>query len=271
MAYEYDSAARRRPVVDEFLEALRYRDLLRLLISTGIKTRYKRSVLGIVWTLLNPLLTTLVLTVAFSALFRATAPRYPVYLLAGLVLWNFFSQSTTTAMRSLVWGGALLGKIYFPRTVFSLSAVGNGLVNAGLAMIPLVIVMAVLGQPLRLALLFVPAALLLAAAFTLGVALLLSTLAVYFVDVVDIYGIVLSAWFYMTPVIYPTEIFPAELAWLLRLNPMYSLIELFRSPIYLGQMPEAGTIAAACAWAVASLSLGWWVFARKSDEFVYRL
>ena len=267
----YDSAARGAPFVREFRELLRYRDLLRLLVANSIKTRYKRSVLGVVWTLLNPLLTMAVLTIVFSSLFRFSLTNYPVYLLSGLLLWGFFAQTTTAAMHSLVWGGGLLKRVYIPRTIFSVSAIATGLVNLLLALGPLALIMLILGHPFRLALLFLPVGVLLTAMFALGVGLILSALAVLFVDVVDMYQVLLTAGLYLTPVIYPEEILPAPYAWTVNLNPMHHLIELFRAPIYLGALPGPNTILAAVASAVLSLLIGWWVFTRKADELAYRI
>lgn len=268
---EYDSAACRSPVVEELLELLRYRDLLRLLVANIIKTRYKRSVLGAAWTLLNPLLNMAVLTVAFSTLFRFSLPNYPVYVLSGLICWNFFTQTTTHAMGSLVWGGGLLQRIYIPRTVFAVASIGNGLVNLGLSLVPLLIIMLLIGHPLHPTWWFVPFAVLLLAMFALGVALFMSTLAVFFTDVIDMYQVVLQAWFFLTPIMYPTEILPAQYVWYLHLNPMYNLLELFRVPIYQGFVPGHNTILAAVATAVVALLAGWWVFTRKADEFAYRI
>ena len=115
----YDSAQHRSPIITELNELLNYRGLLRQYISQSIKTRYKRSALGVVWTLLNPLLNMAVLTIAFSTLFRFSLKNYPIYLLAGLIFWNFFSQTTMTAMDRLIWGGGILKRIYIPRTIFS--------------------------------------------------------------------------------------------------------------------------------------------------------
>ncbi len=110
----YDSAVRRSPFLREIVELVRFRDLLGLLIGRTNKTRYRRSALGVTWTLLNPLLNMAVLTFAFSHLFRFDLPRYPVYVLTGLIAWNFFSQTTTHAMNTLIWGGSLLARIYLP-------------------------------------------------------------------------------------------------------------------------------------------------------------
>ena len=267
----YDSASIRSPALHELRELWRYRDLLRLLVSNSIKTRYKRSTLGILWTLLNPLLTTLVLTIAFSQIFRFQIQNYTIYLLVGLLFWNFFSQSTTQAMATLIWGSSLIKRIYIPRTIFAVSVVGNGLTNLLLALIPLALVMLITGHPFSLALLWLPPAILLLVMFTLGLALFMSTLAVYFVDVVDLYSILLTVWFYLTPVIYPVEIVPPRFAPLVQLNPMTTMLGLFRSIVYLGETPSLQAWLIAAGLAVVSLGAGWLVFTRRANDFAYRI
>ncbi|MFN2150174.1 MAG: ABC transporter permease [Anaerolineales bacterium] len=271
MTIEYDSANVRSPAFYELGELWRYRDLLRLLVSNSIKTRYKRSALGVVWTLLNPLLNTLVLTIAFSQLLRFEVEHYAIYLLVGLLVWNFFSQTTTHAMNTLVWGSSLIKRIYVPRTIFAVSVVGNGLINFGLALIPLALIMLVMGHAFRLTLLLLPLALLILAMFTLGVTLVISTLAVFFVDVIDMYGIFLSAWFYLTPVIYPAEIVPEKFVIFVRLNPMYYLVDLFRQLIFVGVIPSPQQWLIPSILGLSTLLIGWWIFTKKSDEFAYRI
>jgi ABC-type polysaccharide/polyol phosphate export permease len=271
LTIDYDSANLPSPAIYELGELWRYRDLLRMLVSNSIKTRYKRSALGVVWTLLNPLLNTVVLTIAFSQLLRFNVKNYAVYLLTGLLVWNFFSQTTIHAMNTLVWGSSLIKRIYVPRTIFAVSVLGNGLVNFGLSLIPLALIMFVMRLNFSLTLLLIPVALLLLAMFTLGVTLVISTLAVFFVDVIDMYGILISAWFYITPIIYPIEIVPENFAFLLRLNPMYYLVSLFRSLIFDGVMPTPEFWLISIGLALSTLLLGWWVFTKKSDEFAYRI
>jgi ABC-type polysaccharide/polyol phosphate export permease len=267
----YDSSARRIHVLEEFRGLLRCREVLRQLVQRNVKTRYKRSVLGAAWTLVNPLLNTAVLTFALSTVFRNSVPAYAAYVLAGLVCWNFLSQTTTHSVSMLVWGSGLLHRVRLPRSVFAVAAVGNGLLNLGLSLLPLVVVMAVLGLPVHASWCFVPVAILLLALFTLGVALLVSTLAVFFSDVVDIYQVLLQAWFFLTPVFYPPDALPPAYAVYLNLNPMVHLLELFRVPILTGTLPEAGTIVAATVSATAVFCLGSWVFARRAEEFLYHL
>ncbi len=242
-----------------------------LLVTNSIKTRYKRSTLGVLWTLLNPLLSTLVLTIAFQQIMKFQVENYTIYLLVGLLFWTFFSQTTTQAMNTLIWGSNLLKRIYVPRTIFAVSVVGNGLINFLLSLVPLAAIMLFMRHPFYPTLLLLPFAILLMAMFTLGLALFISTLAVFFVDVVDIYGIMLQALFYLTPIIYPLDIIPERLARFIKLNPMTTMVELFRTLIYTGQIPSAGLALTAVGLSVVSLIVGWWVFTKRVDDFAYRL
>jgi ABC-type polysaccharide/polyol phosphate export permease len=257
-------------MLSELRELVRYGDLLKLFVARITKNRYKRSALGVVWTLLNPLLSMLVLTVAFSTVFATTA-RYPVYLLCGLVCWNFFSQTTLYAMNTLVWGGNLMKRVYMPCTIFGVASVANGLFNLGLSMLPLVLIMAVVRQPFHVTWWFVPFAVAVLAAFSLGVTLFMSTLAVFFADVVDMFQILLQSWFFLTPIMYPLEILPPRIQRWMVFNPMYHLIEMFRAPIVGGHLPDARHVLGGVGSALGVLLLGWWTITRKQNEFAYRL
>ncbi len=268
----YDSARRIHPALEELREIINYRDLVLQLVRRDVLTRYKRSVLGIAWTLLNPLGMMLVLTLAFSQILRFnTVYGYAAFVLSGLIAWNFFGQSTTAAMVNLVWGGGLLSRIYIPRASFALAAIGTAMVNILLALIPLLVVNLITGVPITPAFLFVPVPLLLLACFSLGLGLLLSTSAVYFPDVAEMYQIVLSAWFYLTPIIYPIEALPEPLQFWVRFNPMYQLLELFRLAVYYGRFPTWEQLWPSLLIASVTLVLGWVIFSRKSNEFGYRI
>ncbi len=223
------------------------------------------------WSLLNPLLNMAVLTIAFANLFRVALSDYPIYVLSGLIAWNFFSQTTLYAMNAVVWGGHLLKRIYLPRTIFCVASIGHGLVNLGLTLLPLLGLVLLLRHGVYLTWLFLPVAVLLLAMFALGVALLVSALAVFFTDVVDIYQVLLQAAFFLTPVMYPKEIMPPQYAWITQVNPMYYLLELFRAPIYDGRLPEPLTMLVAAGSAVGVLLLGWWIYTRKAEDFVYHI
>lgn len=267
----YDSAARQHPIVEEALALRQYRDLITQFISRSLITRYKRSALGIAWTLLNPILTMLILTLVFSQVFRFDVVNYPVYILAGHTAWLFFSTATVTAMSDMVYSGNLFQRIYVPKTVFPISAVGAGLVNFLLALIPLFLIAAVIGVKITSALLVMPLSILLLVAFTLGLSLILATGAVFFADMQPIYEVLLTLWMYSTPIIYPIEIIPPRLQGIFKLNPMYYLVDLFRAPLYDGIIPDAQTWIIGAAFAVATLVLGSWLFTSKSNEYAYRI
>jgi ABC-type polysaccharide/polyol phosphate export permease len=267
----YDSDNRPPALVDELVQLGHYRDLLIQLIARNIKTRYKRSVLGVAWTMLNPLLTMVVLWAVFSNVFVAAVEHYPAYIMSGIVLWTFFSQTTVAMTTELVWGGGLLNRIYLPRSIFALSALGTGLVNILLSLVPLAVIMLLAGTPFSPALAILPLALLLTALFALGLGLLLSTLAIQFADVVDMYQILLLAWMYLTPIIYPLSIIPEQYRWLFILNPMVHLLEVFRLPIQTGRLPDLGTLLAAVLVAAIALLGGGWFFLRHVDDIAYRV
>jgi ABC-type polysaccharide/polyol phosphate export permease len=221
--------------------------------------------------MLNPLGTMLVLTIAFSKAFGTTL-GYASYVLSGLIAWTFFAQTTNAAISHLVWGGGLLKRIYVPRTVFAVSAIGTGLVNIVLSLIPLLLVMLVTRVPVRWSILVIPIPVLFLALFSLGMGLLISTIAVYYTDVAEMYQIVLTAWMYLSPIIYPESILPeAYRLWIARLNPMYHLIRLFRMPLYEGRLPELSEMAVAGLVSLITLLVGWIIFTKKADEFAYRV
>jgi ABC-2 type transport system permease protein len=267
----YDSAKRPPPFWEELVEAIRYRDLIAQLVSRDVKTRYKRSVLGIAWTMLNPLLMMIVLTLVFSHLFRFEVPHYPIYLVSALILWNFFAQSTIAATHQMRAGGSLLTKVYVPRTVFAIAAVGTGLVNLFLAILPLLFLCVILGVPLTPSLLWLPIPIALVAAFSLGIGLLISTIAVPFPDVIDMYEVVLTAWYFATPIIYPISMLAPDVAAWLPWNPMYHFVELFRDPIYSGVRPPLADVAPAAAFSIFALMLGWSIFSSQADRLTSRL
>jgi ABC-type polysaccharide/polyol phosphate export permease len=267
----YDSLRRGDPAVEELYEVKNYRNLIFQLARRDILTRYKRSVLGVAWTLINPLGLLLVMTLAFSQFF-SSVKGFPAYIFCGLIVWLFFSQTTTACMVNLVWGGSLLHRIYMPRTSFAIAAIITGLINFVITLIPLFLVVLGLGLPITWAALFLPVPIFLMAAFSLGIGLLLSTLAVYFPDVTEMYQIILTAWMYLTPIFYTENILPAQYKWLItRFNPLYHLIRMFRAIVCEARLPYWNEIWPALVLSLLVLVIGWIVFTRKSDEFSYRI
>jgi len=265
----FDSAQRGLLAIEELLAVFQYRELIVQLVRRDLISRYKRSILGVAWTMLNPFGTMLILTLVFSRLFHFVQ-GYPIYVLSGLIVWTFFSQTSLAALNQNVWGGSLLHRIYLPRTAFTISALGTGLINLVLSLVPLALIMAVISHPFHLSLLYLPVPIFLLAVFTLGIGLLFSTLAIFFPDVVEIFQVALTAWMYLTPIIYPPEIIPENLVWLLKYNPMYYFVELFRLPVYEGVIPTAGMLLTGLTISVSTFVLGWSIFTWKANELTYR-
>ena len=267
----YDSSRQVSPALEELREIFRYRDLVIQVTRRDILTRYKRSVLGVTWTMLNPLGTMIVLAIVFSQAFGMEY-SYAAYVLSGLVAWNFFQQTTNASIAHLVWGGTLLKRIYVPRTVFAFSALGTGLFNLVLSLVPLLLVMVVTRVPIKPTILFLPIPILFLGMFSLGVGLLVSGLAVFYTDVAEMYQIILTAWMYLTPIIYPEEILPEQFRVLIAIfNPMYHMVGLFRAPLYYGEIPSLQETLITGLIALVTLFIGWVVFTRRSDEFAYRI
>lgn len=271
MSLIYDSSRSRPAIIKEAIELYRYRELLWQLVHRDLTVRYKRSTLGFIWTMLNPLLMMLVLTIVFSNLFRFEIARYPVYLLSGMLLYGFFQWGTSQAIHNLTWGGGLMSKIYLPKSIFVATASFVSLVNLLWALIPLAIIMIVNHNSFSFALLFLPVAISLTFIFALGIGLFVGTLAVFFADINDIYSIALTILTYLTPLFYPISVVPKKYISLIYMNPMYYFVEIFRQPIHSGVLPDGALVLRAVLIAIGAFFAGWWFFTKKSDEFAYRI
>jgi ABC-type polysaccharide/polyol phosphate export permease len=226
-------------VVSDLRELWGYRTLLRDLVARDLKVRYKRSVLGVLWTMLNPLLLMAILAIVFSHVLKVTVEHFAIFLLSALVLWNFFSQATSWSTGCFLSYASLIRKIYVPRSIFVVATVLAGTVNLLISLVPLALIMLVMGHPFTAALGFLPIPIVLTAVFALGVSLALAPLSVMFADIVPMYQILLTAWMYLTPIIYPLSALPEAYRRLLVLNPMTHLVEAFRTPIYQGAIPSS--------------------------------
>ncbi|MEM9552975.1 MAG: ABC transporter permease [Acidobacteriota bacterium] len=248
-----------------------YRDLIWTLVARDLKVRYRRSIIGLFWSMLQPLLTMAVLAIVFSSIFRFDIRNYPVYALAGLLFWNFFQQSIVVSMNSLRSHAYILQKLPVPMIVFPVATVLSGVVNLCLAFVPLVGLLLVTGHRIGPSMLFLPVAVAIAVAFTLGAGLLLAPLAVFFTDVVEMVGVILTLLFYLTPVIYPKDIVPPKFQALVHYNPIRSILEVFRDPIYFGKFPPTTHLSLSIAVAVLALVVGLISFRRSADRIPFYL
>lgn len=267
----YDSAKRKHPAIEELLALFRYRDLIYQLVRRDIVARYKRSVLGVAWTMLNPLGTMLIMVVVFSHVFDRP-DSYAAYVLGGLICWTMFSQSTSMAMNSMVWGSQLFRQIYLPRTSFVVSTILASMVNFILSLIPLGLILLISRIPIKPSALLLPVSMIFLLAFSLGVALLVSSLAAFFPDFADLYPVLLTAWMYLTPIIMPLDFYREILnGALLYINPFYYIVNLFRILIIDGFVPHLQTWVATGVTSFGMLLIGWFFFCSKSDSFAYHV
>jgi ABC-2 type transport system permease protein len=268
----HNSAPQRLDPIGEIRDLISNGNLLYSLVWRDLTVRYKRSIVGFFWTMLNPLLLMIIFTIVFSALFRfAGVHHYEIYFLSEYLVFNFFMQTTTQSMTSLQWNGAMMKRVRVPKTVFSFSTTMSGFVNLVLSYVPLFLLMLVRDMPIRPTVLFLPVAFLIIAMFTVGVAWILSALAVFFEDVVHMWGVGVLALLYMTPIIYPIAIIPDKWLWLIRINPLTHLFKLARDPVYEGRLPEPHIFWASLAVALITMVAGWLVHQRMSREFHHYL
>jgi ABC-type polysaccharide/polyol phosphate export permease len=252
----------------------RARELILLLVLRDLKARYKRSALGMAWTLLNPLLQMAVYSIVFSRVVKLGVPGYPVFVLSGLLPWSLVQVGTLSASTALLANQGLLRKVAVPQAVYPLAVVGGKLVDTVLSLAPLAVVAAALGRTPGRAWLFVPVGIGLAAAFTTGLALLFASLTVFFRDLRHLLEVLFQAWFYVTPVLWPADALRGvdpRLATLLSLNPAAPLVRCLQAPVHEGRLPDGGTVAAAALAALVSLALGLWAFHRAEARHIHWL
>ena len=259
-------------------ELLHFRQLIVLLVVRELKVRYKRSVFGILWTMLNPLLLMVVYTVVFATIMRSPQRNFAIFLLSALLPWLFFSVAVLQGLNSVLANQELIRKVRIPQAVFPLSVVGSNLVNFVLSFVPLLLLMAVLRQRFTAALLFLPVGMFLLTLFTSGVTLLFATFTVFVRDVRHLAEVALQMLLYLSPVFYDLQMLGEHGQWwfrafrlLLRVNPLSYLVPLVRDPVYYGRLPSLPVVGVASASALLSLAVGFAVFQRLSPRHIHYL
>jgi ABC-type polysaccharide/polyol phosphate export permease len=247
------------------------RALIWLLALKELKVRYNRSALGFLWALLSPLLLALVLTLVFSSLLRVSIERYPIFLLSTLFPWTFFSQSLNYATQSIVTNGPLLKKVYVPPLVFPLAAVLANLMNFLLTLVPLALLLVVFDFPFHATWFFLPVPIVALVLFTTGVGLVFATVNVFLRDIGQVLQIILSVWFYFSPIIYDLGAIHPRFQWFFQLNPMHPILRSFRLAIYgdvtQGLLPSPELIGIALGGGLLALVVGQALFRRYQDSF----
>jgi ABC-type polysaccharide/polyol phosphate export permease len=265
----YDTGTIGLQSIYELKELIRYRFLVSNLVARDLKVRYKRSVLGFLWVMLNPLLTMGVLVVVFSNFFRFTVPHYPVYLLSGLLIFSLFSQGSVAAMSNLTGNGSVLRRMYVPPSVFVASSIGSALINLLFSLGPFFVLELVTGvkPSVTWAFIFVPCAE--TALFAFGVGLIVAPMMVFFNDTFEIYSVFLTALNYLTPVFYPTSILPPAVLRLEKYNPLYLYMDTARTAVIGGTISHTSELIAAAVMALGTFIVGWLFFTCVEGKFAY--
>lgn len=225
--------------------------------------------MGYLWSVLNPLLTMIVLTIVFSQMFQSDIPNFPVYLLTGQMAFNFLTQSTNLAMGSITGNAALLKKTYVPKYIFTLAKITSGLVDFAFSLVALFVVMLATKAPFTPQLLWIPLISLELYIFVVGLGLFLAASNVFFRDIQYIYSVFCTAWMYLTPIFYPFEMLPEKLQWIvMHFNPMYLYIHQFRSITVYGYLPDMVFMRRGWVLSILMLIIGLHVFIKKQDDFI---
>ena len=250
-------------------ELYAYREMIVGLVRRDLRGRYKGSVLGFLWTFVNPLLQLVVYTMVFSVIMKNGIEKYYIYLFVGLVPWIFFSTSVTGGANSILSSKDMVKKIYFPREVLPISVVTSGFINMLFCFIVIFAALFISGIGINpVALLFLPIIMIVEYFLALGFALLSSALTVYFRDLEYILGIITMAWMYLTPVMYPETMVPENLLWILKVNPMTSVIMAYRDILYYKQIPQLETLLQALFVGIVFCIPGHFVFCKLQKGFV---
>lgn len=252
-------------------ELYNYRDMLSNLVKKDLRTRYKGSVLGFLWTFVNPLLQLLVYTLVFSVIMRAGIDKYYIYLFVALVPWIFFSTSLTASSSSIIANKDLIKKIYFPRLIIPMSIVNGAFMNMIFTMVVVFLALIFSGIGMSKYIIFLPIIMLLEYLLALGISFIVSSLNVYFRDLEHILGIVTMAWMYMTPILYDINMVPENLQGIFKLNPMTPIILAFRDILYYKTMPDLSHMGLIFMWGIGFIILGYIIFQKLQKGFVEEL
>jgi ABC-2 type transport system permease protein len=257
--------------VMRFKDLKKYSYLLKNLVKKDFTTRYRRSALGILWSVLNPLLMMMVISAVFSNIFRVQIENFAVYYLTGALVFNFMSEATSGALMSVLGSAGLIKKVYIPKYIFPLEKCLFALVNALFSFIAVLILMPILGVPLRPTALLFWVPLVYTLVFSVGFGMILAAVNVYFRDVGHLYSVWVTAWMYLTPILYPVDILPNAVQGFVNINPMYYYVDFFRQVMMYETVPDLQTNLICVSYSFVFLFLGLLVFKKTQDDFILYL
>lgn len=258
-------------LLSEFNELYRYKELLKNLVSRDIKKRYKRSTLGFLWVMLDPLLMMLVFYIIFAGFFSRNINNYIAYVISGITIWQLFAQGTKVSSIAFINNRSLINKLYIPKSIFPVSVVASSLVHFIFSLVPLFAIIVFSGTDLSFKIIFLPLIVILVFIFSLGISLTISTLAVFFHDVIYIYDVLIMAWMYLSAIFYPVSILPEKYRFFMLLNPVYHYITLFRASLYDNTIQMSGHLLWGTIFALLTFSIGWIIYHKNRDRIVFYL
>ncbi len=262
---------KREPLLSVIKSLFKYAFLIRQLVARDFKTKYKRSVLGMLWSFLNPLLTMGIQYVVFSTLFKSSIPNFVVYLLSGIVCFNFFNEATNMCLMSIIGNATLINKVYMPKFIYPFSRTLSSGINLLLSLIPLLLMMLVTRTPMTPAVLLLPFALLMLFMVSYGVGLILASMMVFFRDTQFLWGIFSMLLMYLTPIFYPETIIPTRFLPVYRLNPLYQVITFIRTLLIDGVSPEPASYLTCLVVCLIPFLIGVLIFRKNQDKFVLNI
>lgn len=262
---------KRSYILNAVIAVQKYRFLIQQLVSRDFKTKYKRSVLGILWSFLNPLLTMCIQYVVFSTIFKSDISNYPAYLLIGIVSFNFFSEACSMALTSVVGNASLITKVYMPKYIYPFTRIMSSVINLVISWMPLLIVCVLTGVQFHRSIILALYFFLCLIIFCLGLGMLLASSMVFFRDTQFLWGVFSLMWMYITPVFYPENILPENFKFILKINPLYHFLKNARVCILDGISPEPIVYVQCLLIAVGALIVGAVLFCKSQDRFVLYL
>jgi ABC-2 type transport system permease protein len=246
---------------------MKYLNFLREVVTRDIKKKYYKSVLGVVWAVLNPLMMMVVITIVFSTVFKRNIDNFPVYYLCGSLIFSFNSDATNQALTCIIGNSALIRKMYIPKYMFCISKVIVSFVTLLFSLVALAVVMLITGCKFTIYTLLIPVPLVYVFMFTTGLSLILATYGVFFRDLKHLYGILITAWMYITPIFYPVSIIPEKFRFIWDLNPLYHYATIMRDVVYVGTMPSEKSLIIGTCFSVLTLLIGIITFKENEDRF----
>jgi len=255
-------------LIRRILSIKKYKFMLLQLIKRDFKVRYRGSILGVLWSVLNPLLNMIVLSIVFGQVFKAV-DNYKMYLLSGLLIFNFFSEGTNLGLTSVVSNFGLLTKVYFPKVVLPLSKVFSSSINFFMSMIAFFIISVFMGIEMWWGYIFIIYLVITLILFTSGISFILATLQVFMRDIQHLYSVLIVIWMYGTPIIYPIDVIPENYLFIYKVNPLYIFITFLREITLYNSIPQLSNFVLCALWGLGVFVLGAIVFVRSQNKFIY--